>query len=100
MKVEENIDWDRLIEATEGYSGADLANLCRDAAYQPLRRMLKDGKIDILKLRSQEDADLKKDEIEAPLTMDDFLEALKNTQKSVSQDMLETYEKWMAEFGA
>jgi len=31
--------------------------------------------------------------------MKDFLEALKNVSKSVSQENLDEYVKWMAEFG-
>ena len=44
--------------------------------------------------------DINKDEIEAALTMEDFMDALKNTQKSVNQEMLDKYESWMADFGA
>ena len=38
-------------------------------------------------------------ELEVPITMADFVEALKNIQKSVSQGNLDEYAKWMAEFG-
>lgn len=40
VKLSEKISWDKIVEATEGYSGADIANVCRDAAYMPMRRML------------------------------------------------------------
>ena len=33
---------DALAEATEGFSGADLRVLCREAAMMPVRRLLKD----------------------------------------------------------
>jgi SpoVK/Ycf46/Vps4 family AAA+-type ATPase len=32
--------------------------------------------------------------------MNDFLEAIKNIQKSVSKDQLKEYEEWMKTFGS
>ena len=40
IKVSENIDFKILVDKTEGYSGSDLANVCRDAAMEPMRRKL------------------------------------------------------------
>jgi len=66
------------VEITDGYSGADIANVCRDAAMMPLRKKIADGNFNILEIR-----ELQKD-INVPLTMKDFLEALKNVSRSVS----------------
>lgn len=66
------------MEITDGYSGADIANVCRDAAMMPLRKKIADGNFNILEIR-----ELQKD-INVPLTMKDFLEALKNVSRSVS----------------
>lgn len=49
IDVSADIDWNKLIEITDGYSGADLANVCRDAAMMPLRRRLAGG-FDIAKI--------------------------------------------------
>jgi katanin p60 ATPase-containing subunit A1 len=35
-----------------------------------------------------------------PITQKDFVEALKNVHKSVSNNDLGRFEKWMAEFGS
>lgn len=50
IRVADDVNWEELIRITDGYSGADLANVCRDAAMMPLRRKLSQG-IDILQIR-------------------------------------------------
>jgi SpoVK/Ycf46/Vps4 family AAA+-type ATPase len=40
--MKEDIDLDYIVKKTEGFSGADITNVCREAAYQPMRRMLKE----------------------------------------------------------
>jgi len=67
-----------LIKVTDGYSGADISNVCRDAAMMPMRKKLASGKFDIMNLGNIEA------EIDVPLTMQDFNDAIKNTSKSVS----------------
>ena len=39
-------------------------------------------------------------DINVALTMEDFMEALKNVSKSVSAAQLNEYQEWMDEFGA
>ena len=39
-EVVDGIDWDSLVKVTEGYSGADMANVCREAAMMPLRKKI------------------------------------------------------------
>ena len=87
-----------IVSKTQGYSGADIASLCRDAAMMPMRRNL-------MKLRNKGgiNADLvnkMKEEVDVPISMNDFKEALKNTSKSVSDTDLENYKKWMDTFGS
>lgn len=48
MTLAEGVNFETLIQTTDGYSGADLANVCRDAAMMPLRKQIKEGKIDIM----------------------------------------------------
>lgn len=90
----DDIDFEHLVKISDGYSGADLANVCRDAAMMPLRKKIASGQIDILKIREVQN------EINVALTMQDFLEAMKNVSKSVSQAQLTEYSDWMAEFGS
>lgn len=38
--IDPDIDFKKLVGMSDGYSGADLANVCRDAAMEPMRRKL------------------------------------------------------------
>lgn len=51
-------------------------------------------------LRPEEIRNIPKNELTLPTTMEDFLEAIKKVSKSVSQEDLEKYKKWMEEFGS
>ncbi|XP_060579567.1 katanin p60 ATPase-containing subunit A1-like [Ruditapes philippinarum] len=77
----------------EGYSGADITNVCRDAAMMSFRRRIKGLTPDEIKR-------IPKEELNMPTSMEDFLEAKKKVNKSVSQDDLKKYEEWMKEFGS
>lgn len=41
MKIA-TMEWDMLVRKCEGYSGADIANVCREASMLPMRRKLKE----------------------------------------------------------
>lgn len=43
-KVEDGIDYDRIAGLCDGYTGSDLLELCKKAAYFPIRDLLDDEK--------------------------------------------------------
>jgi len=98
VNVSEEVDWDDLVRLTEGYSGADIASVCRDAAMMELRNRMKKAReegIPPLEMKKM------KDEVLAvPIRHSDFVTALQNVQKSVGKTDMKRYEQWMAEFGA
>ncbi len=47
LEVNDDIDYDEIVRKTDGYSGADMSNVCREAAMMPLRRRLKASGINI-----------------------------------------------------
>ena len=97
IAIGEDVDFEKLVQITEGYSGADITNVCRDAAMMPLRRKIAGGGIDFSNLDKLKD---QQKEITIPLEMNDFIEATQNVSKSVSEKELDKYQLWMSEFGA
>ena len=73
VPLDENVDLLEIAKQTEGYTGADLAALVREAA--------------MLALRENINATV--------VRMDHFREALKKVKPSVSESMLRYYENWM-----
>ena len=95
-KLDANVDLDEIVKKTDGFSGADIANFCREAAYMPMRKKLKkEGGIG-KRLGNVEWMKNFEEEVSIPLTMEDFIEALKNTKPSVGKSELERYDKWTA----
>ena len=98
IEIDKNINSKELVELTKGYSGADISNVCRDAALMPLRRELKANKN-----RSVEDLVNDKEfktRIRAAITMDDFRQACKNISKATSEKDLEQFTQWTKEFAS
>lgn len=88
------MDIDDVARKTEGYSGDDLTNVCRDASLNGMRRKIAGKTRDEIK-------NMPKDEIaKDPVAMCDFVEALKKVQPSVSAADIEKHVKWCAEFGS
>ncbi|XP_076872532.1 katanin p60 ATPase-containing subunit A1 [Brachyhypopomus gauderio] len=93
LDLADDVDVDKIAEQMEGYSGADITNVCRDASLMAMRRRIEG-------LTPEEIRNISRDEMHMPTTMEDFQTALKKVSKSVSAADLEKYEKWIAEFGS
>ncbi|KAM8832478.1 katanin p60 ATPase-containing subunit A1 isoform 2-T14 [Spinachia spinachia] len=93
LELASNVDLDKIAEKLEGYSGADITNVCRDASLMAMRRRIEG-------LTPEEIRNISRDEMHMPTTMEDFESALRKVSKSVSATDLEKYEKWIEEFGS
>uniref|UniRef100_A0A1A8EPG5 Katanin p60 ATPase-containing subunit A1 n=2 Tax=Nothobranchius korthausae TaxID=1143690 RepID=A0A1A8EPG5_9TELE len=93
VELAPDVDLDLIGGKIEGYSGADITNVCRDASMMAMRRRIQG-------LSPEEIRALSKDELQMPVTMEDFTLTVKKISKSVSAADLEKYEAWMAEFGS
>jgi katanin p60 ATPase-containing subunit A1 len=93
LKLAEDVDLDDIAQNTDGYSGADITNVCRDASMMAMRRAIA-GK------RPEEIRAMSKEAIDQPISKDDFSEAMNRVHSSVGKHDLEKYDKWMKEFGS
>ena len=65
----------------------------RDASMMSMRRRIQG-------LTPEQIRNLPKEELDLPVNMDDFKEALKKVSKSVSEADIKKYTEWMDEFGS
>jgi len=93
VKLDPDVDLKVIATNLKGYSGADITNVCRDASMMSMRRK-------IAGLRPDQIKQLPKEELDLPVTVQDFAEALAKCNKSVSKEDLDKYQKWMHEFGS
>ena len=80
MPLADDVNMDEIAEITHGFTGADLAALCREAAMHALRRFL--PRIDLEKGSIPTDV-LK----ELKVTREDFMEAIKDIQPSALREV-------------
>lgn len=78
---------DDICEKSKGYSGADMANLCRESALGPIRSI---QGMDIQHISAEQ---------VRPIVHGDLVDALQNVRPSVAQSDLDTYLEWNAKFG-
>ncbi|XP_017044247.1 katanin p60 ATPase-containing subunit A1 isoform X5 [Drosophila ficusphila] len=76
-----------------GYSGSDISNVCRDASMMAMRRLISGRTPDQIK-------QIRREEVDQPITLQDFQDARQRTKKSVSADDVARFEKWMEEYGS
>lgn len=93
VKVDESVDLMQIATRLDGYSGADITNVCRDASMMSMRRK-------IAGLKPEQIRQLAKEELDLPVSNQDFTEAIAKCNKSVSKDDLIKYQQWMKEFGS
>ncbi|KAF7085823.1 hypothetical protein CFC21_089204 [Triticum aestivum] len=90
--LESDFKFDELANATEGYSGSDLKNLCIASAYRPVQELLEEEKKGRV---SSNSTHLR------PLVLDDFIQAKAKVSPSVSYNATSMNElrKWNEQYG-
>ncbi len=81
MKLCEDVDIGKLAEMTEGYTGADIEAVCREAGMNAIRRAVKEGRESI-----------------GCVSMEDFQKALEKVKPSLTKEMIKEYERLREKF--
>jgi transitional endoplasmic reticulum ATPase len=84
MPLDDDVDLKRLTQMTEGYVGADIEALCREAAMLAIREVMREGG----------DINTKK------VTFNHFMEAMKKIKPSVDKGVKESYERFLKRYEA
>jgi transitional endoplasmic reticulum ATPase len=82
MPLDESVEIERLVKMTDGYVGADIEALCREAAMLAIRETLAEGS----------DIETKK------VTSDHFIDAMKKIRPSVEKAVKDSYERFLKRF--
>ncbi|KAH8336415.1 hypothetical protein KR059_008555 [Drosophila kikkawai] len=88
-----NLNTGLIGDELQGYSGSDISNVCRDASMMAMRRLISGRTPDQIK-------QIRREEVDLPITLQDFQDARQRTKKSVSADDVARFEKWMEEYGS
>ena len=99
IKLDKDVNIDELVEKTKGYSGHDIASVCREASLMNMRRKLmsNDGNFNIMEAANNETFI---QGLEAPISQKDILTAIKNISKSVSPKDIKKFEEWTQQYSS
>ncbi len=89
VEMDETVDFVELGGLAEGYSGSDIATVCREVVMLPVRELDVSGKLE----GSNNDFTLRK------TTREDFIKVLENIKPVVSDSEIEKFNNWREEFG-
>eukprot|EP01132_Coremiostelium_polycephalum_P007913 gene7913-9739_t len=116
-------DFKKLAEMTEGYSGSDIASVCKDAIMQPVRSVQTATHFKTIRAPSREDPNVMAEYVtpcspgdpaaeemtwmdidgaklkEPEITFNDCYKSVRNVKPSVSQKDLEKYVEFTRDFG-
>ena len=76
----------KIAKMCNNYSNSDLKELCREAAYEPLRELNSSSLQKVSELR--------------PITFEDFNKAIRKVRGTLTEGILKQLEKWNQDFGA
>eukprot|EP00093_Oithona_nana_P009594 09594.XXX_38575_37062_1 [CDS] Oithona nana genome sequencing. len=91
--ISKDVDIEDIAKMLDDYSGADITSFCRDAAMMSMRKVIKDKSPSEIKM-------LSKDDLEKPVTLDDFKAALERSCRTVKPEDAVKHQEWIKSFGS
>lgn len=85
IKFSDDVDFDELARATEGYSACDIRDVVMEAYLITVRELFRRGNLD---------SDPR------PVTMEDFRIVLRRKKPSITPEIIRLYEEWSKRFGS
>ena len=89
----QGITYQELAQMTEGYSGRDIANACREAIMMMLRRANPDIYQKLTKITDPTTLSTLKYKV-LPIQRQEIIQAIKKVKPPITKEELEKYEKW------
>ena len=98
IDVQPNIDWDKLVLKTNGLSGADIADVCREASLIKMRQLIyiTRGKMRFSLIRDKHTFKFK--ELNEPLSQSDFDTALMREFGPIDPNYIKRYQQFNDEY--
>ncbi len=85
LKLADDVDLEELARITEGYSSSDIKDIIMEAHLRTVRELFEErGGVGEPR----------------PITMQDFIEAIRARKPSITREMVQAYEEWYKRFGA
>ncbi len=83
LRLAPDVDLEKLAEMTEGYSASDIKDIVMEAHLRTVRELFENGN---------------GEGEPRPITMRDFIEAIRSRKPSITKEMIKAYEKWYERF--
>ncbi|KAL1463058.1 hypothetical protein WDU94_014849 [Cyamophila willieti] len=93
VDVQSDVDLELISDQLDGYSSSDIVVVCRDAAFMAMRKAIKGKTVDGIKA-------IPMSVMKAPITKEDFNQAIKKCQKTVTSADIKKFEEWNDIYGS
>jgi vacuolar protein-sorting-associated protein 4 len=88
IELDSDVDFSRLGDMTAGYSGSDIAHICREASLEPIRELDMSGDI------------RDKEKPVRAVKQQDFLDSLSHIHTTITEEELQRYKDWEDKHGS